>query len=518
MTEQQRVDDLCQTLSLGGTLIHVNKLLERSALLWPTQTAVICDNEPITYQELFSRATLFSHHLGSLGVKEKDRVILFYENSIEFFVAYFGIWQTGAVVAPLNVFLSDAEFAHIVHDAEPKAVVISPAQKVKLTSLETLETLPIIIEKDALDRTKECSSPTDPVSIPVLPIDDMVALLYTSGTTGFPKAVMLSSRNIIVNAIQGIARINAKPEDRVYCGLPLFHSLPQNICVWANTILGSTAIIGAKIDRRSLLNGLQQKPPIVFGVPALYGIFCLMKTLPFESVEYFFSGGDALSDKMRALFGLIYRRTICNGYGLTETSPFISVDIDDYTQPTHTVGKPFIGVLCAIRDDIGNDLPQGSIGTLWVKGDNIMLGYYKAPEATASVLKNGWFSTGDLAYINKNGKIVLAGRQKDLIIQKGIKIYPQEVENVLLSHPKVLQAAVIGITHGEGETIVAFIASRETNIDELTDELRALCKRTLAPYKVPHEFIIKHELPITPTGKIDKKLLKAEWASLKQAH
>ncbi len=513
MTEKERFDKLYQTLSINGQLMHVHLLLDRAAHLWPDKTAVICDDEEITYKQLFQRASLFCHHLRSLGVEHKDRVILFYENSIEFFIAYFGIWQAGAIVAPLNVFLHEQEFAHIVVDAKPKAIVISETQKSKISALKEI---PTIIDKSGFDFSKEALENLPAYTIPTFPLDDLVALLYTSGTTGFPKAVMMSSRTIATNAIQGIARLNARPDYRIYCGLPLFHSLPQNLCVWANIINGSTAITGSKLDRRSVLNGIAKKPTIVVAIPALYGIFCLMKTIPFEGIEHFFSGGDVLSDKIRSWFSLIYRRKICNGYGLTETSPFIAVDIDDFTQPTNTVGKPFIGISCAIRDDTNNNLPQGEIGVLWVKGDNVMLGYYGSPQQTAAVLQNGWFCTGDLAYIDKNQKIVLAGRQKDLIIHKGIKIYPQEVENQLLTHPQVIQAAVIGISHHGAEIPIAFIASRAKDTKKLVDELRNLSKHNLAIYKVPHEFIVKAELPVTTTGKVDKKKLKAEFTEHKK--
>src|SRR5262249_30175894 len=149
---------------------------------------------------------------------------------------------------------------------------------------------------------------------------------------------------------QGIARFEISPKERVFCALPLFHSLPQNICIWSAMIVGATAIIVEKIERRTLLKGIAQKPTMVVAVPALYGLFCMLKTIRFGKVKYFVSGGDALSDKIRGLFELIYGRKLCNGYGLTETCPNIAIDIDDYTQPTNTIGKPFIGIEVSIRD------------------------------------------------------------------------------------------------------------------------------------------------------------------------
>lgn len=505
MTEMQRIENLYKSLTLNGELIHTSLILRRTAQRFPNNIALICDNETITYGALYARAVAFTHILKKIGVMPQDRVILFYENSIDFFVAYFGIWQAGAVVTPLNVYLQDTEVERIIHDSTPKAIVVSEHLKVKLAHVPQ-DSLPHILSKKEIDET--LNSKTLELDIPKQSIDNMVALLYTSGTTGFPKGVMLSSRNIITNAIQAIGRLDAQPTQRVYCALPLFHSLPQNCCVWSNTLLGSTAIIVPKIDRRSLLLGLEHNPDVIIGVPALYGIFCLMKTVPFKDVKLFVSGGDALSDKIRAMFGLIYRRKICNGYGLTETSPFIAVDFDDYSQATNTIGKPFIGIHCSIRDENNREVPKGQVGTLWVKGDNIMLGYYNAPQATQDILKDGWLCTGDLAKFDANGKLVLAGRQKDIIIQKGVKIYPQEVENVLLLHKDVTQAAVVGIAENDGEIPIAFVASKVADEELLIKQLKELCINNLAFYKVPRQIIVMRELPITATGKVDKKKLK----------
>lgn len=510
MTEQQIFEKLYQELLSDGTLIHVGLLLERAARLWPERVAVICDNQEITYGVLYKRATRVAKRLEQLNVKKDDRVLLFYENSLDFFIAYFAIWHVGAIVAPLNIFLQEAEFLHIVHDAQPAAVIISDSLKAKLTE-QHLSMLPVMLDSKDLKNAIEQEGVHGKITIPTRDINALAALLYTSGTTGFPKAVMLSSRNIITNALQAIARINGSAHHRVYCALPLFHSFPQNTCVWSNTILGSTAIIISKLERKLLLQGFEHNPDIVIAVPALYGLFALMKNIKFTRVQYFVSGGDALTDKIRAGFELVYRRKICNGYGLTETTPFIAVDIEDYAKPTNTVGRPFVGMRVEIRDESGKILPQGETGMLVVKGDNIMLGYYNAPEATKKILQDGWLITGDLAYIDPVGNIVLAGRERDLIIQKGVKIYPQEVENILLSHSQVTQAALIGISleASEGEIPIAFIAARVQNPELFVHELKSFCAKRLAFYKIPREIIIEKELPVTATGKVDKKKLKA---------
>lgn len=514
MIEQQRFEKLYASFSPDGKLMHAYDLLKRAAHLWPQRTMVICDDDSLSYQEVYLRSKLLAHKLRGLGVRKNERVIIYYENSVSFYVAYFAVWHAGGIVVPLNVFLHENELFRIIQESQPKVIIVS---QTLLSKLEKYPhgSLPACI--DEIDLTsplpKSVEPPFDAEEDTAPPAqDDTVAILYTSGTTGFPKGVMLSSKNIVTNTLQGVSSFEVGKNERVFCPLPLFHSLPQNICVWAVMIVGATAIIVPKIDRRSLIKGISHKPTLVVAVPALYGLFCMLKNLSFPHVRYFVAGGDALSDKIRSLFALVYGRKIGNGYGLTETSPFISVDLDDYTQPTSCIGRPFPGIQYCVKDEQGRILPQGEIGTLWVSGNNIMKGYYNAPEATAHIIENGWLNTGDLAYLTKEGKVVLAGREKDLISNKGLKIYPQEVENVLLSHPPVLQAAVIGIKENDEEVPVAFIGTKESeeHHEGLMQTLRALCQRNLAPYKVPRRFYLRRELPVTTTGKVNKKELLAE--------
>jgi long-chain acyl-CoA synthetase len=226
-------------------------------------------------------------------------------------------------------------------------------------------------------------------------------------------------------------------------------------------------------------------------------------------VRYFISGGDALPDKIKLYFALIYRRMIANGYGLTESSPVVALDVDDAISAPNTVGAPLVGTECQLRSTDDTVITHG-IGTLFIKSDAIMLGYYKAPELTASVLQDGWLNTGDLAYFDADKKLVIVGRSKDLIICKGMNVYPQEIENILLTHPAIFQAAVVGIKGEDdaSQTVVAFVASRSLNTS-LEAELIDLCHEKLAAYKAPRRIILLNELPLTATGKVDKKLLIA---------
>jgi long-chain acyl-CoA synthetase len=503
--ERKRFNALVDSITHNDKLMTLGHLLEWSADRYGDKTALICRDEKISYNDLFARACMFSQELKNKGIQSGDSVLVWLENSIEFYVAYFGVLQIGAVAAPLNVYLTERELEHITKDAHAKLIITSEQFLDRLSKAET--DISVVLKEEVIALDQEITQ-HDCTIVDKDP-DALTLLLYTSGTTGLPKGVMISSSNALINAMQGIARQEFR-QCRVLCVLPLFHSFAQNACIWMPLLYGCTVIVVPKVDRRLILEGLKKKPDIFLGVPALYGLMCLMKTAPIDDVELFVSGGDALPDKIRSAFSLIYNRKICNGYGLTETSPLLSVDLDDMSEPTSCVGAPCIDVQVQIRDEQNNVLPQGEIGQLWVSGPNVMLGYHNAPEATEKVLKNGWFDTGDLAYINARNKIVITGREKDLIIHKGFNIYPQEIENVLLSHKDVIRAAVVGKPDQAGEVPIAILQVRAEN-PTLVDELKKQCRQQLAPYKIPKEFIkVRNDPPLTATGKINKKELKKQ--------
>jgi long-chain acyl-CoA synthetase len=487
----------------GATLIYAGTLLARAAQRWPHKTALIAGPESISYESLFDRAAAVSELLKKEGVVPGERVLLIWENSIEFYVAYYGIWQTGAVVAPLNIFLHPHELAHIIEDAEPRAIIASPKQQEKLKQLTI--TVPTCIDPQTIlsaYRPKKLVTPTTQQG------NLLAALLYTSGTTGLPKGVMLSSDAILTNVAQGLSVFEQEENERAYAALPLFHSFMQSCVVWGAVAVGATVIIVPQLERRAIKEGFAQRPTAVFGVPGLFGLFALMKTIPFDSVKYIICGGDALPEKIRMGFELVYGRKLCNGYGLTEAAPFVSIDIDETAQPLNGVGRPMVGMDIEIRAESGAALPQGEIGELCIRGNNLMMGYYNAPEATASTIVDGWLLTGDLAREAEDGSIIICGRRKDLIVHKGINIYPQEIENILMLHPLVMYAAVVGKPDElVGEIPVAFVATR-TSSDTLKEDLETLCKTHCAPYKIPRAFFIERELPLTSTGKVDKKILR----------
>lgn len=496
-----------------GDLIPASMLLARAAHRFAFQPALQVKNQSYTYQQLYRMACLVSKRLLALGVKPADRVLLYAENSLEFYAAYFGILQTAAVVVPINTFLHEQELTHVINDAQAAVVFATQHMRSMLDQLKEqgkISASITIISEDQIDLHDTLDADL-PKPLPI-PIDNLCILLYTSGTSGKPKGVMLSSRNIMTNALQCYARFKSAglhDKERFFCVLPLFHIFAQTTCIWLPIMTGSSVIVVTKIDRKLISEGLLQKPTVFFGFPALYGLLCMMKNAPLATVKMFVSGADAMPDKIRTAFSLIYGRKICIGYGLTEAAPVVAVNYHNELKPSTVVGFPVVGLDCQIRSETGDLLSAGHVGVVWLRGDNVMMGYYNATEMTEQVLVNGWLNTGDLGVIDQHGFLAITGRSKDLIIHKGFNIYPQEIENVLMSHPMVIKAAVIGKEDAlAGQIPVAYVALR--SMDTAADvevQLRKLCTQNLAAYKIPRYFTCLHDLPMSPTGKIDKKQL-----------
>jgi long-chain acyl-CoA synthetase len=499
-------------------LSYAGELLKIAYEKYPNNIALIHQNQSLTYKEFYFRSIIFSRKLKASGINPRDKVLIFSENSIAFYISYFAAWQIGAIVVPVNIFLHAKELSYIINDSEPTAIICSNLLKGNIEDLviqNYLANLPPIFTNQDIDFSTPitCESEDQIASFKIerLETDELCLLLYTSGTTGTPKGVMLCSRNIMANAIQAYSRFHMmglSDKERFFCVLPLFHVFAQNACLWLPLITGSTIIVIQKIDRKLILEGLKHKPTLFLGFPALFGLLCMMKTAPLDSVKVFASGADMLPDKIRQAFGMVYGRKICAGYGLSEASPIVAVNYCNHFMPTNFVGRPMVGIECDIRDEDGKSLPHGVIGHLWIRGGNIMMGYYKSPTSTSKVLVEKWLNTGDLGLIDQRGYLAICGRVKDIIIHKGFNIYPAEIENVLLRHPAVFKAAVIGQEDSDsGQIPVAFVAIKSQN-NSIETSLRSLCSSNLAAYKVPRKFVCVEDLPMNSTGKVDKKQLR----------
>ncbi len=515
-TEEDLFNNIKRQFLVDGKLVYAGELLKIAYQKYSHKIAIIDQEKEISYKELYFRSCLLSQKLKENGVQPRDKVLLYFENSADFHIAYFAIWMAGAVAVPVNIYLHEKELAYIIKDCVAKVAMVSVTFKEKwdgLFSKKHLQQkdLPFVLNQDDIDWQKQVPEKVEEFTMEALRAEELCVLLYTSGTTGLPKGVMLSSKNILINTMQVYARlmlVGKSDNERFFSVLPLFHSFAQNACLWLPTMLGATVIIVRKIDRRLILEGLRKKPTLFFGFPALYGLLCLLRTAPLGSIRLFISGADLLPDKIRSAFSIIYGRKICSGYGLTEASPVVAFNQDNDGQPTEVVGDSLVGISYEIRDDNGVVLGANQVGNLWVKGDNIMMGYYNAPESTEKVLKDGWLDTGDFASFDENQKLAIKGRHKDLIIHKGFNIYPQEIENILMSHPEVIRAAVVGRQEAvSGEIPIAFVQVKSER-PGIEQSLKELCAGNLASYKIPRKFVCLDDLPLGATGKIDKKRLQ----------
>ncbi len=486
---------------------YIGNALAWAANRYDHRTVIWYDAETISFRTLYHQAVTCSYVLRAHGVVRDSRVILLLDNTPDFYRFYYGVWQLGALVVPVNTLLSPHEYTHIINDAAPVLIVTTPERKA--TCIAQAPHIPVVTSDDIDYHSPE----GDVASFVVCQRDPhaVCALLYTSGTTGMPKGVMLTSDALLTNNAQMAARLGITDGvgHRIFAALPLFHIFAQSTCVWAPFLLGAGVILVEKIERRRITDALIHKPTVVLGVPSLYALFCLMGNLCFSSVDYFISGADALPDKIRRYFALVYGRKIAVGYGLTEASPVVAFDIIDALRPSGSIGRPLPGLTVVLLDTAGNHVTGTEIGEIVVHGPTNMTGYYNAPDATAQVLKNGYLYTGDLGQRLADGTVVIVGRIKDTIKHKGVNIYPQEIEAVLMMHDAVLRAAVVGKSiETDGEIPVAYVQLKEALVG-VDDLLRALCSQYLAPYKIPKEFICTTDpLPLTATGKVDKKILR----------
>ncbi len=413
--------------------------------------------------------------------------------------AVLGAVWAGKVPVPLNPLLKPAELDFILKEAAVDTVVVARATEPLLAGLG----MRCIHASDFLN-----SAPaTGPAPVPSGP-NDTAVLLYTSGTTGRPKGVPLTHRNLLDTARTLIARLDARPDDVFLGVLPLFHAFG---------LIGTVVVpclVGAEVtycqfgpDRVADLVA-RRKVTAFLGVPSMYRLLVRNKAADpsLRGLRRAVCGGDALPSGVCEAYRRRFGHDLLEGYGLTETSAVVSVNIPGENKPG-TAGRPIPGVDVRILGDEGQPQPAGGEGEIQVRGFNVMPGYFDRPEENeAAFTPDGWFRTGDRGFLDPEGYLTVSGRIKELIIRDGEKIMPREVEDVLECHPGVLEAAVVGEPDGDrGQAVVAFVVPTEP--PPTAEELRVLCRDRLAVFKVPRRFVITTDLPRGPTGKILKRLL-----------
>lgn len=472
-----------------------------------TRTALLFNNTTITYGEMEKNIDKYAGYLGRMGLLAGDRVAIALPNCPEFIYSYFGIIRAGGTVVPLNLLQTPLELAFMLKDSGVSYLITNEAIGQALSQLPSRQSIRVVIlneqcSKEILNTPSTHFEKRDPESV--------CTLLYTSGTTGDPKAVMLTHNNLIGNVKSMDAVSGFDPDDNFLAVLPMFHSFGWATSVLLPLYVGCTITILESFRPKEVLHALSQKGITVFcGVPSMFAVLLkLRRQASFPTLKYAISGGDSISEEHMLSFEQTFKFPIIEGYGLSEASPVVSLNPLEGTRKIRSVGLPLTGVEVRIVGEEDQELPPGNVGELLVKGPNIMKGYYNREEDTRAVLKKGWLYTGDLAYRDHEGYIYIVGRKKELIITAGYNIYPGEIEEALKAHPSVEEAAVIGIPHPvKGEVIKAFIIPVE-GFTPKKHELMQFLKGKLSIYKIPEIFVTKKELPRGANGKVLKRMLK----------
>lgn len=516
--------------------------------IYANRAAFINMGAEITFQELEVQAKAFAAYVQQeFGLKKGDKLAIMTPNCLQYPVALFGALLAGLTVVNVNPMYTARELAHQLKDSEAKAILIienfahtlaevieqTQVQHVILTSLgDRLGTVKGTLVNCVVKYVKKMVPPFKLANtvrfnkvinkgqfLPYTPVllsgDDLAFLQYTGGTTGVSKGAMLTHRNMVANLQQAKAAIKPKLEEGkelVVTALPLYHifALTAN-CLTFLTLGGSNLLITNPRDMPGFVKELSKYPfTAITGVNTLFN--GLLHTpgfaeLDFSHLKISIGGGMAVQKSVAEHWAQTTNNLLLEGYGLTECAPLVSLCPYDQKQYSGNIGVPASSTDIKIVKDDGSEAAIGEAGEMWVKGPQVMLGYYKREEATAEILHDGWLATGDIALMDENGFFKIVDRKKDMIIVSGFNVFPNEIEDVAASHPDILEVAAIGIAHEScGEVVKLFVVPKNNNLTE--QAVIDYCRENLTNYKVPKQVEFRQELPKTNVGKILRRELR----------
>ena len=494
--------------------MNIAQHVERGRSFFPDKAALIYEDRSITYADLDQLANRVANGLLSLGVGYGDRVALLLPNIPEFVTAYLGIQKIGAIVVSLNVQLTENELRFMLVDCAAKVVITTDAlcPNVPQNDLPALQHL-VIAEGDpgkaiSLDELMAKASAT--CRAVNMNRDDQAAIVYSSGTTGFPKGVTLSHGNVISNAYAKNHYCGMRPDDRVLLFLPLYHCFGQNAILNSGLNACSTIVIQRSFDPERVLRTLGDKHiTMLFGIPTVF-ILLLEKAsvADLRSVAYCFSAAAMMPETIARQWHEKFGIYIHEGYGLSESSPFASYN-HQLAYKYGSIGSPIENVEMKIIDlDSGQEVDVGETGEIVIRGPNVMLGYWQRPEDTAQVIRDGWLHSGDIGKTDELGYFYLVDRLKDMINVAGLKVYPAEVEQVIAEHFAVSEVAVYGLPDPvKGEQVQASIVLK-TGQNASAEDIFAYCRGLIANFKIPTSLEFVDALPKNPTGKVLRRALR----------
>ena len=502
-------------------------IIESNIQKSPHKTIISEEKLKISSTEFKQKVDLVSNFLTEVGIKPADKVAIVMSNSWQYIVNIFAISKIGAIVVPVNNFLKEDEIAYILNDSHAKLLFASAKfaadtkdllQKTDIHNIVWVDGMPLENERNiSYSKIFENQNITPTASFPSQ-IEDTAFIVYTSGTTGKPKGAMLSFKNIFSNC-EGSKKLMGGKDGclKLIAYLPMFHSFTLTATVILPIYTNSGVIVirsisGIKDFKYLLKQLLLQRCRYFTGVPDIYNAMSKAK-LPwyfhwFHSVKGFISGAAPLSIETQKRFNASFKRgKLLEGYGITECSPIVSCNSPENNR-IGSVGQPLFDYKVKIFDEDMHELPIGEIGEICVQGDCVMQGYYNRPDDTASAIVNGWFKTGDVGHLDKDGFIFIVDRKKDLIIHKGMNIYPREIEEVLYTHEKVNACAIVGVKDkDDSEVPVAYIELKEHML-ATEEEIKDFLKPHVAIFKMPRKVFFIDKLPRNATGKILKRELR----------
>ena len=498
-------------------VVPLHGLLEQAAKTHPEKTALVYCTQEITYPELNRIANQFANFLIELGIKKGERVALFLPNTPQFVVAFFGVLKAGAVVTAISPLYREREVEHQLRDSGAKAIVtldsLEPVvAKVKANSLLEHVLVTGLDEVGFFKLLDGASSDKPKVEFNAA---DLALLQYTGGTTGTPKAAMLTHHNLTANANQFLLAIKGSDCDVFLVALPLCHIYGLTTSMTVPINLGAKMVLLPKFEATKACEAIQGHKVTVFcGVPTMYQHLLASPYLArydLRSVRVCISGAASLPPQVQKHFMEVTGGLLAEGYGLTEASPVTHCSpVDAALLRVGSIGLPLPDTEARIVDqETGTRmLPVGEVGELAVRGPQVMKGYWNCPQETALVLHDGWLLTGDIARMDPDGYFYIVDRKKDLIKHKGYSIYPRELEDILYEHPAVKSCAVVGKPDvAAGEVPKAFVVLKE-GFTVSAEMLRVFVNDKVASYKAIYKVEFRKELPISSAGKVQRRQLK----------
>jgi len=482
---------------------------EHVAASQPKKIAIFWGRDRITFADLEARIQRYANHLHSdCGIRHGDRVGILLKNCPEFIYAMYAGLKLGAVVVPVNNFLKAPEIQYIVDDCQIKCVITAPEFDEVLAKLRGIE--PVMVA----DLEKPGAEPGPPM--PTLNPLETAVIIYTSGTTGKPKGAMLLHHNIASNVRSCIKALEETSDDRLTLLLPMFHSFMMTVCIFTPLSMGASIVLIKSLHpfKAAMKEMIFNRATIFVGIPQIFQALAQAK-IPFWmhwvlKLRMAVSGAAPLPRETLRLFEEKMRFPLLEGYGLSEASPVVSFNPFRGVRKAGSVGLPLPDIEVKIVDDHGQELPAEQVGEIVVRGPNVMQGYYNQPGETAQALRNGWLHTGDMGKKDADGYIYIVDRRKEMLLVRGMNVYPREIEEVLHQFPNVREAAVVArADEKRGEIPIAFVSPADgATLDP--NELQQFLRERLADYKLPKEIRIVESLPRTATGKVAKLELKKQ--------